>query len=93
MKNNWLDNVKKNGFHIEKSYFDSDYISDLNIIANKILNFEKIFNLLGLGNQSTRNGTIFTSNLMFKNKAFIDLILKKITTSRLLGNYNLSEKL
>ena len=94
MKTDWLDNINKNGFHIEKSYFNSDFISDLNLITNNILKFEKIFNLIGLGNQSKRNGTIFTSNLMFKNKIFVDLILKKNLLQlpdAFLGKYNLSE--
>ncbi len=75
----WLKNVEIDGFHIFRSRIDSGLVKDLNLIANAIINTDRIGNLVGLGNRTLRNGNIFTGNLLFKHKIF----------SRLLLNYGL----
>ena len=94
MRNNFISNIKNDGFHIEKAFFEQSFIEELNKISNNIIKLEKFFNLFGMGNLSKRNGNIFTSNLMFKHKIFIDLITnRKILKipNLILEHYNLSE--
>lgn len=70
----WVDNVKNQGFHIEKNYFDKQYLKNINNISNVIIKFDSFFNIFGLGNRTFRNGNIFTGNLLYKNKIFFDLL-------------------
>ena len=91
---NWKNELEKNGFFLQKSFFDSKQLDQLNTKIRNIIKLEKYFNLLGLGNVSERNGTIMTGNLFYKNKMFIDLILNKAFLSipeQILGEFNLSE--
>ena len=74
---NWIDNINKNGFHIQNNYFNTTYLTKINEICNKIIKFDCLFNKFGLGNQTYRNGNIFTGNLLYKNKIFYDLLINK----------------
>ena len=75
MDNNFIINIKEKGFHVEKGFYEREYIQKINDIASKILRFEQKLNYIGLGNRSKRNGITFTANLMFKNQIFSDLML------------------
>jgi hypothetical protein len=93
-QNNWTRDLKNNGFHIQKSYFDKSFLLKVNDISNAIMKFERFFNFFGFGNQSLRNGNIFTANLLYKNDIFYDLLVNKgllDMPKEFLGNFVLSE--
>tara|TARA_A100001015_G_scaffold307955_1_gene404736 strand:- start:184 stop:1101 length:918 start_codon:yes stop_codon:yes gene_type:complete len=70
----WTSNMKKQGYHIQKGFFKESYLSNINKTCCKIINLEKNFKKLGFGNQTFRNGNIFTSNLLLKSNVFHDLL-------------------
>lgn len=94
LDSNFENNIRDNGFHIQKNFFENTFLNKVNDISNKIIKFEKKLNLVGLGNQSSRNGNIFTGDLILKNDVFSDILLNydllKIPET-LLKKFNLSE--
>ena len=92
--NNWRENLKNDGFYIQKQFFDKKYLIEINRISNSIIKFDNFFNLFGLGNRTFRNGNIFTGNLLFKNKIFYDLLINKgllTIPKEILNDFVLSE--
>ena len=90
----WIDNIKKEGFHLEKNYFDKEFLKNINNVSNAIIKFDTFFNLFGFGNRTFRNGNIFTANLLYKNNIFYDLLINRGLLNfpkQWLGEFILSE--
>jgi len=81
------------GIYKHDSFFDNSFIEKLGNRCEIIYNAEKFLSKFGLGNCSSRNGSLFTGNLLLKSSIFIELavVLQKFIKSNNLKNYFLSE--
>lgn len=75
--NNFREDFQNDGFHIQKQFFDKTFLIEVNRISNSIIKFDNFFNLFGFGNRTSRNGNVFTGNLLYKNSIFHDLLMNK----------------
>ncbi len=90
----YRDNLSRDGFHIERNYFDKSYIKKLDQVSNAIISLDRKGNYIGLGNRSDRNGIVVSGNILSKHNCFIDLLLNQSLLDiprKILGEFCLSE--
>lgn len=64
----------RDGIEKVEKYIPDALTNKLNNISNKITNFDMRMRLIGLGNRSFRNNTLFTGNLINKHSLYLELL-------------------
>lgn len=66
------------GFERREKVISGNILSELRVISDVIVKFGLMLRIVGLGNRSLRNSTVFTGNLVLKHPLFAN-VLQKVT--------------
>jgi hypothetical protein len=64
------------GFEKRKGVISGNTLSELRIISDVIVKVGLMLRIVGLGNRSLRNSTVFTGNLVLKHPLFVSVLQK-----------------
>jgi ectoine hydroxylase-related dioxygenase (phytanoyl-CoA dioxygenase family) len=62
------------GYAVWENALDIDFVRNIETVVDTVLLGDKFAGFLGIGNQSERNGTFFTGNLLTKDRVFRELL-------------------
>ena len=66
------------GFERREKVISGNILSELRVISDVIVKFGLMLRIVGLGNRSLRNSTVFTGNLVLNHPLFPN-VLQKVT--------------